>query len=147
MQRKSENALVSMVKWPEPGRAKTRLSPPLSPAEASDLARAFLLDTLAEAARADADCWLAFAPASAASAFRALAGPGVGLIEAETADLGLALIVASPWLHPTCPIWKPAAMPTPLRRSVAPTLPSAPAPTAATTCSPPNGRHRGCSRM
>jgi rSAM/selenodomain-associated transferase 1 len=91
MQRKSESALIFMVKWPEPGRAKTRLSPPLSLAESADLARAFLLDTLAEAARSDADRWLAFAPASAAASFRSLAGPGIGLIEAETADLGLAL--------------------------------------------------------
>jgi rSAM/selenodomain-associated transferase 1 len=91
MHRSSENALVFMVKWPEPGRTKTRLSPPLSLVEAADLARAFLLDTLAEAARADADLWLAFAPATATSSFRSLAGPGVGLIEAETADLGLAL--------------------------------------------------------
>ncbi|MGD9891112.1 MAG: TIGR04282 family arsenosugar biosynthesis glycosyltransferase [Dehalococcoidia bacterium] len=91
MQRRAENALVFMVKWPEPGRAKTRLSPPLSPAAAANLARAFLLDTLAEAARADADRWLAFAPAAAASSFRSLVGRGIGLIEAETADLGGAL--------------------------------------------------------
>ena len=91
MQRMSENALVFMVKWPEPGRAKTRLSPPLSLVEAADLARAFLLDTLAEASRADADRWLAFAPAAAAGSIRSLAGPDVGLIEAEASDLGRAL--------------------------------------------------------
>jgi rSAM/selenodomain-associated transferase 1 len=87
----SENTLVFMAKWPEPGRSKTRLSPPLSPDEAAGLARAFLLDTLAEAGRSDADLWLAFAPASAAAAFRSLVGPAVGLIEADTADLGRAL--------------------------------------------------------
>jgi rSAM/selenodomain-associated transferase 1 len=80
-----------MVKSPEPGRAKTRLSPPLSLVEAADLARAFLLDTLAEAERTDADRWLAFAPASAVASMGILAGPDAGLIEAEAADLGLAL--------------------------------------------------------
>jgi uncharacterized protein len=91
MHRTSDDALVFMVKWPEPGRTKTRLCPPLSPAEAAALARAFLLDTLAEAEGAGMDRLLAFAPASAACAFRQLAGPGTGLIEAECADLGAAL--------------------------------------------------------
>jgi uncharacterized protein len=91
MHRQSDNALVFMAKWPHPGRAKTRLCPPLTPAEAADLARAFLLDTLAEASCADADLFLAFAPVSAAGDFRRLLGPDVGLIPAEAAHLGLAL--------------------------------------------------------
>lgn len=91
MQRRSDNALLFMVKWPEPGRAKTRLSPPLSLEAAASLARAFLLDTLAEAATSDADLFLAFAPAGAESSFRSLVGDCVGLIEAETGHLGLAL--------------------------------------------------------
>lgn len=80
-----------MAKWPEPGRSKTRLSPPLTSGHAAELARAFLLDTLAEARHADADLWLAFAPAAAASHFAELAGAGVGLIEAEAPHLGIAL--------------------------------------------------------
>src|SRR5581483_8224650 len=91
MHRQSENALVLMAKWPHPGRTKTRLSPPLTPSEAAELARAFLLDTLAEAARADADRILAFAPLSAAEDFRRLVGPNVGLIPAEAPHLGIAL--------------------------------------------------------
>jgi rSAM/selenodomain-associated transferase 1 len=91
MERRSENALVFMVKWPEPGRAKTRLSPPLSPGQAAGLARSFLLDTLAGAAAADAERWLAFAPAAAGPKFAALVGPGIGLIEAAATDLGTAL--------------------------------------------------------
>src|SRR3712207_8052400 len=51
--RRSQNALVFMAKWPEPRRAKTRLCPPLTPEEAADLARCFVLDMLHEAARAD----------------------------------------------------------------------------------------------
>lgn len=87
----SQNALVFMAKWPQPGRAKTRLCPPLTPAQAASLACAFLLDTLAMAACADADLFLAFAPESAASDFRALVGPDVGLIPAEAPHLGIAL--------------------------------------------------------
>src|SRR6266542_1817856 len=39
-------ALVIVAKAPRPGRAKTRLVPPLSPAEAAALSGAFLLDTI-----------------------------------------------------------------------------------------------------
>jgi len=38
--------LLVLAKAPEPGRVKTRLCPPLAPAEAADLAAAALLDTL-----------------------------------------------------------------------------------------------------
>lgn len=91
MRPRHDCALVFMAKWPEPGRAKTRLSPPLSTDDAADLARCFLLDTLEEAGRAAADHWLAFAPLSAERAFHALVGPDVGLIPAETTSLGGAL--------------------------------------------------------
>jgi rSAM/selenodomain-associated transferase 1 len=87
---RSENALVFMAKWPTPGSAKTRLCPPLSTVEAADLARAFLLDMLAEARRA-ADPWIAYAPGSAAAEFRSLVGAGVGLVDAAAPDLGAAL--------------------------------------------------------
>ena len=39
-------ALIVIAKEPAPGRAKTRLTPPCSPAEAATLAEAALLDTL-----------------------------------------------------------------------------------------------------
>jgi uncharacterized protein len=39
-------ALVIVGKAPRPGHTKTRLAPPLSPVEAADLARAFLLDAV-----------------------------------------------------------------------------------------------------
>jgi rSAM/selenodomain-associated transferase 1 len=94
MQRRSENALVFMAKWPEPGRAKTRLTPPLTPDEAAMLARCFLLDTLIRAAMSSADRLVAFAPKGAASDFRALLGPDVGLLPAETPDFGVALRLA-----------------------------------------------------
>jgi rSAM/selenodomain-associated transferase 1 len=91
MTRHSDRALAFMAKWPEPGRAKTRLSPTLTPDEAAELARCFLLDTLDEARRSDADRWIAFAPASAATAFAELAGPDIGLLPAEAGNFGMAL--------------------------------------------------------
>jgi rSAM/selenodomain-associated transferase 1 len=94
VRRTHDQALVFMAKWPEPGRVKTRLSPPLTPTDAAALARCFLLDTLNSAAGVDADLWLAFAPFSDAARFRTLAGPHVGLIPAEAPDLGGALAEA-----------------------------------------------------
>jgi len=44
--------LVVFAKAPQPGRVKTRLSPPLSPAEAAELYRCLLLDALDESAAA-----------------------------------------------------------------------------------------------
>jgi rSAM/selenodomain-associated transferase 1 len=43
-------ALLVLAKAPEPGRVKTRLCPPLTPAQAADVATAALLDTLAAVA-------------------------------------------------------------------------------------------------
>jgi uncharacterized protein len=47
-------ALVVIAKAPRPGRVKTRLCPPCTPAEAAALARAALEDTLAEVGRVPA---------------------------------------------------------------------------------------------
>jgi uncharacterized protein len=50
----SEVTLIVIAKEPMPGRCKTRLSPPLSPAEAARLAEASLADTLEAVAAAPA---------------------------------------------------------------------------------------------
>ncbi|MEV7375283.1 DUF2064 domain-containing protein [Streptomyces sp. NPDC090301] len=47
--------LLVIAKQPLPGRVKTRLTPPFSPAEAAALAEAALTDTLVAAARVPAD--------------------------------------------------------------------------------------------
>jgi rSAM/selenodomain-associated transferase 1 len=50
----SQAALVVIAKSPEPGRSKTRLCPPCTPAQAAMLAEAALRDTLAAVAAAPA---------------------------------------------------------------------------------------------
>jgi uncharacterized protein len=47
-------ALIVIAKAPVPGRSKTRLTPPLSPAQAAEVAEAALRDTLAAVAAAPA---------------------------------------------------------------------------------------------
>jgi uncharacterized protein len=85
-------ALCIMAKAPEPGRVKTRLCPPLSPDDAAELYRCFLLDKIAqvrEVAGAEPD--LAYAPAQAAAVFEALA-PGFALLVQRGADLTARLV-------------------------------------------------------
>lgn len=47
--------LLVVAKWPSPGRVKTRLCPPATPAQAAGIAAAALDDTLATVAAAPAD--------------------------------------------------------------------------------------------
>ena len=56
-------ALVVMAKEPRPGRVKTRLTPPLTPAQGAALYGAFLEDLARELPRRDLGCdrWLAWA--------------------------------------------------------------------------------------
>ena len=80
-------ALCIMVKAPEPGRVKTRLCPPLSPDDAAELYRCFLLDKIAQARGvAGAERVLAYAPAQAAAVFEPLA-PGFTLLAQRGIDL------------------------------------------------------------
>jgi len=58
-----DHALAIFAKAPLPGRSKTRMTPPWSPAQAAALSNAFLQDTLAVAARVrDVDPWIFFTP-------------------------------------------------------------------------------------
>ena len=60
-----------MAKWPDPGRVKTRLCPPLRPDEAADLARAFLDDTVQGLRGTSGLEWgIAYAPEDAEPEFR-----------------------------------------------------------------------------
>lgn len=82
-------AIAVMAKAPVPGRAKTRLVPPLTPLEAAELSACFLSDVTtniaAAARRAAIDGWIAYAPADAAGRFDGLLAPGTGLVLADGA--------------------------------------------------------------
>jgi rSAM/selenodomain-associated transferase 1 len=85
-------ALCIMAKAPEAGRVKTRLSPPLSPDDAAELYRCFLLDKIAQTRGvAGAELMLAYEPAQAAAVFAALA-PGFTLLLQRGADLTARLV-------------------------------------------------------
>lgn len=85
-------ALCIMAKAPETGRVKTRLCPPLSPDEAAELSRCFLLDKAAQVREvAGAEPAVAYAPESAAAVFEALA-PGFTLLPQRGGDLTARLL-------------------------------------------------------
>ena len=82
-------ALVIMVKQPVPGRVKTRLCPPLTPDQAAELYRCFLLDKMAQVRRVSAASpYLAFTPAEAEGFFVTLAAGKFALVPQEGKDLG-----------------------------------------------------------
>jgi uncharacterized protein len=86
----SRSVLV-VAKAPVPGRAKTRLVPPLTAEQAAALQEALLLDTV-EACRAEApDTALLHADPSEAPALAQLVGPDVPLVLQEGRGLGDAL--------------------------------------------------------
>jgi rSAM/selenodomain-associated transferase 1 len=81
-------AVMIMAKAPRAGEVKTRLCPPLSPAEAAELYRCFLRDKIAQVrALPSTSPFIAFTPADSRPLFEGLA-PGFRLIEQEGVDLG-----------------------------------------------------------
>ena len=85
----SANALVIFAKWPAPGQVKTRLCPPLQPDQAAELARCFLLDTVARVSRLEeVQVWVAFTPADTASCFRELLPSAVRYLPQRGINLG-----------------------------------------------------------
>ena len=82
-------ALAIMVKQPAPGRVKTRLCPPLTPEDAAELYRCFLLDKMAQVQRVGAAShYLAFTPQKAEQYFRGLAGASFSLVAQTGRNLG-----------------------------------------------------------
>ncbi len=86
-ERSARSAIAVMAKAPVPGRVKTRLVPPLTPAQATALNAAFLRDVTANIAAAAAlrpiDGFVAYAPASGAGGFAGMLAPGTGLLLAD----------------------------------------------------------------
>jgi len=91
MQPEKKNALIVVAKRPAPGNTKTRLSPPLSPEQASALYECFLFDTLDQIRQVDGvERAIAYLPADARDYFHRLA-PDFQLIQQEGPDLGARL--------------------------------------------------------
>ncbi|MCE3242695.1 MAG: hypothetical protein K0Q83_3202 [Deltaproteobacteria bacterium] len=83
------NALVILTKVPQPGQSKTRLVPPLSYAEAADLARALLLDQLQNLATfGGARLFIAFTPETAAGFFDGFIAQGFTCFAQRGQSLG-----------------------------------------------------------
>lgn len=84
------STLVVFAKWPEPGAVKTRLCPPLTPAQAAEFYGAMLDDVLEAMARVAPPlglaCVLAVHPPEALSKFAARA-PGWRVVAQQGADL------------------------------------------------------------
>jgi rSAM/selenodomain-associated transferase 1 len=80
-----------MAKAPQPGRAKTRLCPPLQPAQAAELSAAFLRDiteNIALASRAALiDGYVAYAPAGNEGWFAGHLADGTALVLADGSPL------------------------------------------------------------
>jgi rSAM/selenodomain-associated transferase 1 len=83
--------LIVFAKRPEPGRVKTRLCPPFTPAQAALLYRAMLADVLdasaALAARRGLDAWLAVAPAQACAELARECPPAFRVVAQRGPDL------------------------------------------------------------
>jgi rSAM/selenodomain-associated transferase 1 len=85
-------ALCIMAKAPEAGRVKTRLCPPLSPEDAAELYRCFLLDKIVQVREvAGMEPVLAYSPPEAVAVFAALA-PGFTLLAQRGDDLTARLV-------------------------------------------------------
>ena len=83
------SVLALFARTPEPGRVKTRLSPPLTPEQASEFYAAMLLDILDQhPAREDRALVLWHTPASGAGWFREHAPARYALRAQQGADLG-----------------------------------------------------------
>jgi rSAM/selenodomain-associated transferase 1 len=83
------NALIVVAKRPAPGRTKTRLYPPLTPEQASQLYECFLLDTLNQMRQVQ-DTQKVIAYFDDPAYFQQLA-PDFQLVQQEGADLGARL--------------------------------------------------------
>jgi rSAM/selenodomain-associated transferase 1 len=85
----SDPVLVIMAKQPAVGRTKTRLSPPLTPAEAAALYEAMLRDTIQLGARLEGvRLAIAVTPPEAVGTFRRIGPPGVILLPVAGVDIG-----------------------------------------------------------
>jgi rSAM/selenodomain-associated transferase 1 len=97
--RRSRCAVAVMAKASIPGRAKTRLVPPLTPEEAAGLNTAFLRDIaehlISASALANIAPVMAFAPAGCAAFFRDILPARIDLLETVAPSFGECLLHAA----------------------------------------------------
>ncbi len=94
------NALAILAKAPVAGTVKTRLVPPLTPAQAAEFYRALLLDQFDHLRNfASAERYVFYAPADAENVLRELAGAGYVYLAQSDGDLGarMAQVFADLW--------------------------------------------------
>lgn len=97
--RENRTAIGLNAKRPQPGRVKTRLSPPLTPIQAAELYEALVLD-LADrlSGLRDVDLVLFYDPPQAAKWFESQVGPRWQLVAQCAGDLGARLTDQAIWL-------------------------------------------------
>ncbi len=92
-------AVAVMAKAPRRGEVKTRLVPPLTPAEAAALSSAFLRDAaeniLTAAATAAIDGWVAYSPPGSEAVFEALLPREIRLLPSRRPGLAASLLDAA----------------------------------------------------
>jgi rSAM/selenodomain-associated transferase 1 len=92
-------ALTVMAKAPRPGKVKTRLSPPLTPEQASDLNACFLRDTVASlhaaTIQACAEWVISYTPVGEEAAFRGILPDNARLIPQRRDGFGERLLATA----------------------------------------------------
>ncbi len=92
-------ALTVMAKAPRPGKVKTRLSPPLTPEQASDLNACFLRDTVASlyaaTVKAPAEWVISYTPIGEEAAFRGILRDGALLVPQRGDGFGERLLATA----------------------------------------------------
>lgn len=131
-------AVAVMAKASIPGKAKTRLVPPLTEDEAATLNTVFLRDAadtiLSAAGYANISGWMAFAPAGTGPFFRAHLPESIGLLETVAPSLGECL------LHAAATLLRAGHGAVCLLNSDSPTLPAGYLVAAATALAAPGDR-------
>jgi uncharacterized protein len=131
-------AVAVMAKASIPGRAKTRLVPPLTPEEAANLNTCFLRDIadnlIGASELAGIAAFMAYAPAGSAGFFRDILPARVGLLETVAPSFGDCL------LHAATALLDAGHGSVCLINSDSPTLPAAYLVTAATVLAAPGDR-------
>lgn len=91
----NETAIVIMAKYPQAGKTKTRLCPPLTQQQAAEFYSALLQDTINLVAHLEnVDLAIAISPPEAQEYFAEIVPPGCLLLPVKGTDIGECLIAA-----------------------------------------------------